>query len=70
MTAAPYLLPGYRLNDDNDLPRLIAPNRKEVCVFGPGADPREIERECREHAGRVDAAIGLVERILDSKRSR
>lgn len=64
------LLPGYRLDDDTDTPRLIAPNQHTVCTFGENADPREIERECREHAAKVDSAIGLVERLLDSKRSR
>lgn len=64
------LLPDYSLNEEAGLVRLIAPNGQEVCAFSPNADPREIERECLEHAAKVDAALGLVKRLLEQRRSR
>lgn len=35
-----------------------------IATFGESADPREIERECFDHAARVDAACGFLERLL------
>lgn len=62
------LLPGYLLEEDSEFVSLIAPNGKEVSTFTLNADPREIERECRQHARKVDVAIGLLERLLQQRR--
>lgn len=63
-----WLLPEYRVNEEDHFVRLIAPNGREVCCFGESADPREIERECFEHAAKVDSATGRLERLLEAKR--
>lgn len=65
----PTLLPGYRLEEDSEFAYLMAPNGHEVSVFTLSADAREIERECFEHAAKVDAALGLVKRLLEQRES-
>ncbi len=60
--------PGYRFEPCER--RLLAPNEKTVCIFGSGWRMEAVEEAAKEHAEKIDVALGRLERLLEEKRGR